>query len=238
MGSREWFKPWALWVGAHAHESVVGEMVAILKRAECLGDAAWRSIEIAARRGAVHAASQIVSPDEPWGVRAACRGVIVWLDDGAQEVERERVHEACYAAARLAADAQEVSWRQQKEAAAGMELARSRADASPEWAEKLMRVCQELQRAAHTSECITTAAAEAAWAAWAASRRTPEAARWAVGATACAFDAMASAASSVSTSWSGHMTPLERAATISAAPAFIKMCTECDRVDGQVDVLH
>ena len=118
-----WFAHLTPWIDDACSDAewprVVRRYAACAARWAALDDAAWRRVEIAARRVSVVEAMSYTSDEQ---VLAACRGVLDWLDAHMSEASRASAKEAAaweaWAAAARDAAAWEVAARAARDAAA------------------------------------------------------------------------------------------------------------------------
>lgn len=96
----EWFAYLTPWMDDNCSDTewprVIRRYAACAARWSVLDDAAWRRVEIVARRVAVVEAMRHTSDEQ---VLAACRGVLVWLDADMPESSQVDVKEAANSAA-------------------------------------------------------------------------------------------------------------------------------------------
>ena len=94
-----WFAHLTPWMDANSSTAEWSQMIrryaACAARWSVLDEAAWRRVEIAARRAAVEEAMRHTSEER---VLAACREVLTWLDDDMPESSHAAVKEAAWAA--------------------------------------------------------------------------------------------------------------------------------------------
>ena len=97
-----WFAHLTPWMDANSSTAEWSQMIrryaACAARWSVLDEAAWRRVEIAARRAAVEEAMRHTSEER---VLAACREVLTWLDDDMPESSHAAVKEAAWAAVEL-----------------------------------------------------------------------------------------------------------------------------------------
>lgn len=96
----EWFAHLTPWIDDHssatAWPQVIRRYAACAAKWSALDDAAWRRVEVAARRASVVEAISHTTEEQ---VLAACRGVLAWLDAGMPESSHAAVKAAMEARA-------------------------------------------------------------------------------------------------------------------------------------------
>lgn len=184
------------WMDDNCSDTEWSQMIrryaACAARWSVLDDAAWRRVEIVARRVAVVEAMRHTSDEQ---VLPACREVLTWLD----------------------ADMPESSHAAVKVAAAAVAAAGAAAGVAAEAAAKATKAAWGAWGAAKAAEAAEAAATEA-WGAWAAATEVVVAAAvwsvsvgaWAATEAAAAASAAASASASESEAWSAAVSTADR----------------------------
>jgi hypothetical protein len=158
---KEWFAQWGKSL-ISVEPSAARRVRMTRESARKLHAAAWRRCETAALRAAVVEALAHVPVDEQWGVRAACEGVLAWLNAGRSADGREAVN----VAARAAFDAAWAAVGQQAPSSAAAAAAAASEPAVVAWTATWHAICAASQAA--EAEAARTATA------WAASETAAE----------------------------------------------------------------